>query len=65
MTTVIVCTSSVRPFSVPKDAGVGVFVFTSIITKLRGPKSGVVEGADDGNVREWNAPDPRQEQNER
>lgn len=34
MTMEMACTSSVRPFNVPNDAGVGVFSFTSIMTNL-------------------------------
>lgn len=34
MTIDIACTSSVRPFSVPRDAGVGVFSFTSSMINL-------------------------------
>lgn len=57
----IVCTSSVRPFNVPKDAGVGVFSFTSNMINLHEVLASATDREFKQHVyaRERNTPNPR------
>lgn len=59
------CTSSVRPFNVPNEAGVGAFSFTSIKTNLYQTGQYTTNWTHDSmNAHEWQGANSRQEEND-